>query len=308
MVKVFVTGGNGYIGKATALALRRAGHEVTALVRNKEQGLALLKEEVKFVVGALEAKLDEKVFGPVLEHNEVVIDTTLPGGGNPFAINGALRDAVVAAAKKSGRRKRYVYCSGVLVYGDYPNQVVSEDMPCKTKFLQGRVAFEQETVGHKDIDGVVVRPGYVYGGTNGSFLQYYFATNAKGEIEIAGKPEKQWGWVHIDDVANAFLLTAEGPRALVAGEIFDVADGTRITFQQMREAFVKQAGIAGAKVVSIPLPDPKVDWFAHAADVSCVVSAEKIRRVLGWKPKHGPLLDELPLYWEAMQANKKPAA
>jgi len=181
-------------------------------------------------------------------------------------------------------------------------------MPCKTKFLQGRVAFEQETIAQKDIDGVVVRPGYVYGGTNGSFLHAYFNTTAKGEIEIAGKPEKQWGWVHIEDVAQAFVLVAEAARALVAGEIFDAADSTRITYQQMREAFTKQAGHVAPKVVTIPLPDPKVDWFAHASDVSCVVSAAKIARVLGWKTKHGPLLDELPLYYEAMQANRKPAA
>jgi len=34
-MKVFVTGGSGYIGQATIAALLRGGHEVTALVRGE---------------------------------------------------------------------------------------------------------------------------------------------------------------------------------------------------------------------------------------------------------------------------------
>lgn len=37
-MRVFVTGGSGYIGHAVVAALRRAGHDVTALVRSPEKG------------------------------------------------------------------------------------------------------------------------------------------------------------------------------------------------------------------------------------------------------------------------------
>jgi len=301
MVNVFVAGGNGYIGKAVAIALRRAGHNVTALVRNKDQGLALIKEEVKFAVGALEAKLDEKVFGPLLDAAAVVIDTTF---SQPVSLHGVLHKAVIAAAKRTGQRKRYIFTSGILVYGDHPGQVLTEDIVPTNKFLGERAAFEKEVITPGDVDGIVIRPAYVYGGTMSGFLGEMFAVNGKSEIEIVGSPDKSWSSVHITDLANAYVLVVEAPRALVTGEIFDVADDTRLTYQQVREAFVKQAGHKVSKVVVLPLPDVNVDVWSHIQNVTIITSAAKIKRVVGWQPKNGPLLDNLPTFYEAMVANK----
>jgi len=304
MVNVFVTGGNGYIGKAVAIALRRAGHNVTALVRNKEQGLALIKEEVKFIVGALEAKLDEKTFNPVLDASSVVIDTTF---SQPNSLHGVLHKAVIAAAKRTSTRKRYIFTSGILVYGDHPGKVLTEDVIPTHKFLGERASFEKEVTSTTDIDGIVIRPSYVYGGTMGGFLGGMFTVNSKSEIEIVGSPDKMWSWVHITDLANAYVLVVNAPRALVAGEIFDVADSTRVTLQQVREAFTKQAGHTVSKVVVLPLPDVTVDAWSHIQNVTVITSSEKIKRVVGWEPKLGPLLDNLPTFYEAMLANKTKA-
>src|SRR5207248_8944836 len=52
-MKVFVTGGTGYIGSAVALRLKKAGHDVSALVRSKEKGSALQAAGVKLIVGDL---------------------------------------------------------------------------------------------------------------------------------------------------------------------------------------------------------------------------------------------------------------
>src|ERR1700694_483532 len=52
-MKVFVTGGTGYIGSAVALRLKKAGHDVSALVRSKEKGAALQGAGVKLVAGDL---------------------------------------------------------------------------------------------------------------------------------------------------------------------------------------------------------------------------------------------------------------
>ena len=52
-MKVFLTGGSGYIGSAVALALKKAGHDVLALVRSEAKGEALKKAGVKLAVGEL---------------------------------------------------------------------------------------------------------------------------------------------------------------------------------------------------------------------------------------------------------------
>jgi len=303
MVNVFVTGGSGYIGREICLALRRAGHAVTALVRTKDQGMALLKEEVKFVVGQMELKLNGEVFGPAVEQAAVIIDTTMPQG-DPFAINAALREFVANFAKKSGQRKRYVYISGGAVYGDYPGQLVSEELPCNNPFMAGRINHERDTIAMTGLaEGVVVRPGFVYGASGGQFLLPFFATNSRGELEIVGNPNKMYSWVHVGDVAAAFVLVAEAPRWLVAGEIFNLSDDSRVTLRQIREAFVKHKTGKEVKVVQVPLPDVKVNWFSHAIEGHVVMSAAKIRRVLHWSPRHGPVLDELPLFYECMLAH-----
>ena len=52
-MKVFLTGGSGYIGSAVALALKKAGHDVLALVRSESKGEILKKAGVKLAVGDL---------------------------------------------------------------------------------------------------------------------------------------------------------------------------------------------------------------------------------------------------------------
>jgi len=52
-MKVFLTGGSGYIGSAVALALKKAGHDVLALVRSEAKGEPLKKAGVKLAVGDL---------------------------------------------------------------------------------------------------------------------------------------------------------------------------------------------------------------------------------------------------------------
>lgn len=32
--------------------------------------------------------------------------------------------------------------------------------------------------------------------------------NDKGDIEVAGNPDKQWSWVHVTDLGNAFVAVA----------------------------------------------------------------------------------------------------
>src|SRR5260370_3329517 len=46
-MKIFLTGGSGYIGSATALRLKKAGHDVLALVRSEEKGRHLKEAGLK---------------------------------------------------------------------------------------------------------------------------------------------------------------------------------------------------------------------------------------------------------------------
>jgi hypothetical protein len=61
-----------------------------------------------------------------------------------------------------------------LVYGDRPEEVVDETTPVNPHpLIQWRIDHEQAVVGQDKINGVVIRPSFVYG-YSGSFSSYLF--------------------------------------------------------------------------------------------------------------------------------------
>jgi len=299
MVHVLVTGAAGYIGFATALALRNRGHTVYGLVRKQDDSKRLAAHEIIPVVGDItDAKSLE-----VLDKVGVVIDNVMNFTDNsPLESNRqllqAVRAASVRAMQRGGACKRYIYTSGILVYGDYPGVLVDESFPLKSKVP--RVQFEQDVFKFNggEVETAVVRPGWVYGGGTGRYTKYWFMGNANGEIEVAGRPDKQWGWVHIADLAEAYALVTEAASGLVAGEAFDVNDDTRINFQELRVLLARANGVKGPMV---PRPAP-ADPFSQSTEIIAQTAGQKIRRRLGWVPRMGVLQDNVEVWLNAMKA------
>jgi len=306
---ILVTGANGYIGGETAKCLRRNGHTVYGLIRKQEHAAELEKHEIIPVIGGLD---DAKSFADLLNKVTVVIDNVLSYSKNqdPCDTNRALLSLFATSAKSAKVKKRYIYTSGCLVYGDYPNVEVEED---ESKFpLKGtgksRINFEKEVTGQTDVEGVVARPGFVYGLSFGAYLDEYWTVNKDGKIEIVGNPNKSWSWIHISDLATAYTLLAEAEASKVSGQIFDIGDDTRLTVRQVKQAMVLAAGAAKLKenetqlpIVEIPV-DQKVP-FLVMCEASTVLSAKKIRNLLGWKPRH-QFLNSLDVYFKSYKASK----
>jgi len=290
MVKVLILGASGFIGLATALALRREGHRVFGVIRNKDFASVLQKNEITPIIGDIK---DLKSLQTHIESAAVVIDTTA-GPDNDTVL--ALLAAVGAAGKHTGILKRFIYTSGLLVYGDHKNEVVDETFPLKTK--NPRAGLESAVTSSKEVEGVVIRPPWVYGNDSGRYMTSWWEPNSKGEIEILGNPDKSWSWVHVDDLADAYVRVIGASKSLVAGEVFDVADDTRGTFLQIRVAMAKAAGIEGKVVHSPAGTDP----FSQMLESTVIIKAQKIRRILGWTPKRGPFLDDVDLYYHSYRA------
>ncbi len=71
-MKVFLTGGTGYLGEHVARALLEAGHEVTALARSPERGAALRGGGATVVLGDLE---DSTTWAEALDGMEGLVHT-----------------------------------------------------------------------------------------------------------------------------------------------------------------------------------------------------------------------------------------
>lgn len=86
-------------------------------------------------------------------------------------------------------------------------------------------------------------------------------------------------FVYIDDVVDAFILTAVKIKKEIYGEAFNVATGKKTTIEQLAFMVKKMFGISENPRFSTMKNRTWdiIDWFGNNA---------KIKRVLGWKPKH----------------------
>src|SRR6185295_1830094 len=119
-MRIFLTGATGYVGGAVLDALIRAGHTVTALVRNNEKARDVSKRGGQPVIGNL-AEPDSYRGSADAQDGYVHTAFDSHSGRGP-ATDRSVLDVVIAAAKRprtggaAGPSKRFViYTSGVWV-------------------------------------------------------------------------------------------------------------------------------------------------------------------------------------------------
>jgi len=298
-MKVLVTGASGLIGYATCVALRRAGHTVYGLVRDEANGKKLLQHEVIPVVGDLENvdKLRETVavVGAVIDNVGIYGPTA--GEANKKLIQ------IIASFTTTSHRKRYIYTSGGLIYGSRPEAFTEDDTSNPPAAFKWRAALEEFVLAHKQIDGVVIRPSMVFGNSSGASGMWF---NPGDHPVVKGKPDVQWSWVHVDDLADAYLRVVEAPSSVVSGQLYNVADQHHKQVDTV-EAMGRAAGAKGP--TEFKEPD---DFVSMLLSSGLFLNSQKIQTQLGWKAKRPSMLDDVDVYyaaWKAYQtsASAKPA-
>jgi nucleoside-diphosphate-sugar epimerase len=301
---VFVTGAAGFIGGAVAIAFREAGYRVYGLVRSSEQGLKLKKNEIIPVIGT---QGDTTTYRKYVEQSEVIIDTVIDFTASPdvFSVNRLLLDVTAETSQRTAKTKTYLYTSGLLVYG----AAQPEDPPIRDETtpprnsaagFQARLQYENLVTTHSHVTGVVVRPGYLYG-CGGSYTAPWFGAGSSEKLVIRGDKDRRWSWVHVWDLTQAYLRIASSSPTTIKGQIFNIVGDNTPTVAQVMEAAAKVAGFKG--VVEYGPPDDS-DWNSVNANFTVVLSSEKAFKLLGWRPTHPPLLDDLEVYYQAYLANK----
>jgi len=205
--------------------------------------------------------------------------------------------AAQAESKKTGMKKRYIYISGSLVYGDHPGELLDETFSCTAgPMLQWRIAFEKHILNQNEVHGVIVRPSPVYGDDWGLWRWLWQPTD---KMMITGHHDRMITWNHCSDVADALLRIVEAPTSLVSGEIFDIAEDTRILYYDLRRAIFKVAGY-NVKEEAAQVDDKS--FIDVISNVRCLPTAQKLRKVLGWKPRHC-ILDCLEISFKNLNAH-----
>lgn len=308
LMNVLVTGATGFTGGHLAIALRRRGHTVRALVRPRSlaKAGALEREGISISPGDL---LDAASLHRATENIEIVyhIAATYREAGQPasayIAINIDGTRHVLEAARAAGAR-RVVHCSTAGVHGHVERPPANEDAPLAPGDQYQRTKLEAEQLAKEfgrdhTLDVVVARPVGIYGPGDTRFLKM-FRGIARGYFPMLGPGTVFYHVTHVDDVVEGLRRCGETDAA--AGRTYLLAGPRYTTLAELvatiaRELNVKPPRVhlpiwpvwlAGAlcEAVCVPLRlEPplyrrRVDFYRK----SRAFDTTRARHELGWIP------------------------
>ncbi len=256
-MKVFLTGGTGFIGGALARALRDRGDEVVALVRSPAKATELAQRGAALVQGDLGdvAAIEAGMRGAdAVIHGAAVYEVGIPAGERARMDEANVRgtENVLGAALRL-EIPRALYISTVGVFGNTRGKVYDEDGPLgdgstswyeRTKVEAHRAA---RRLAEQGLPLVIVQPGGVYGPGDHSQLGNIVHQFVAGKLPAMAFPDLGINFVHRDDVVAGILLALDTGRV---GESY-ILGGEIATAQQLVETLAK---ITGRRPPRITMP------------------------------------------------------
>jgi nucleoside-diphosphate-sugar epimerase len=285
-MKVFLTGASGYIGSAVAERLRDAGHTVTGLARSDAAAKKLEKAAITPVRGDFS---EPKSIAAAARAADGVISMATTYDPK---IDGPAIDAILDAL--TGSNKPFVYTSGIWSHGDTGGKVVDETSPPKPAALVAwRQAVEDRVRegAKRGIRTVVIRPAIVYGRGGGIPAGFVQSAREQGAAQYVGTGQNRWPFVHVDDLADLYLLALE--RA-PAGTLFLGVSGPSRKVGEVAAAASRGAGAAG-RTVAWPLEQAreKLGGYADALVLDQQASGRRAEELLAWHPHRPDVLEDI---------------
>jgi nucleoside-diphosphate-sugar epimerase len=272
-MQVFLTGASGYIGSAVLRALVAAGHEVTALVRSDEKAQHVRGAGGAAVVGDL---TDTATVAPLVDGADAVVHTASAEDVDP-----ALVEVVLGAF--AGSSRPFVHTGGVFTFG--ASDHITEESPVAPPALTAWRGANEHRVRTSDVRTTVIAPGIVYG--HGAGIPTMFVGDGEHPVRLVGDGTQHWTTVHVDDLADLYVLALE--RAEQDGYLV-ADDGRAPTVRDLAEA-----GAHGSPVEAESAEASRERLGHDYADALLLDQrADAARaRSLGWAPSRVALVDDL---------------
>jgi nucleoside-diphosphate-sugar epimerase len=272
-MKILLTGGTGYIGSAVLDRLIAAEHQVTAIVRSQKSSLRVTDAGATAVIGDL---FDKAWLASELEQHDAAIHTA-GGGEHDAEINDTVIDAVLEAF--SGTAKPFIHTGGIWAYGN--NASIHESHELKPPAVAAWRAAGEQRLLESDIKASVIQPGIVYGHGRGIPAML---TPEDGTLTLFGSGEQRWVTVHVDDLAELYVLALDNAPG---GEAYVGASGHNPTVRELGEAVAENVTPESDEATVA-----RLGGFGEALLLDQQASGEKARS-LGWSPSRPSLVEEL---------------
>jgi 2-alkyl-3-oxoalkanoate reductase len=253
-VKIFVTGGTGFLGKRLIKRLVQEGHEVSGLARSETSAASLQKQGVRDVRGSMEeiSKWEEQLQGiDIVVHCAALVDVW-GEWESYFQQNTVATKSLLAAANRQGV-KRFVHISSESVLQDRDPLVdIDETQPYPKEpnsyYGKSKLLAEQAILEHKgDTTCIILRPTFIYG--EGDSFSVTLANLVKNKkFTWVDNGEHLLERVHVDNVVEAVVCSLQRG---VHKAAYMITDGAPVT---VREHFTKVAQMQGLALPQRNLP------------------------------------------------------
>jgi nucleoside-diphosphate-sugar epimerase len=276
-VRIFLTGGSGYIGGAVLDAFVRAGHHVDALVRNSEKAEQVQARGGHPLLGDLSTPAS---YADAAAAADGVVHAALEFTARGPQIDATVLDTVLALPPVLGRF--LIYTSGIWVLGP-ASTPADETAPINAMEISSwRPAHEKRVLSasHGYLRTVVIRPAIVYGGSRG-IVGDVFKDAANSLIRVIGSGENHWPLVYDRDLAELYVRVAENHQA---SGIFHANDEGDERVNDIVTAISEHAKTTPS-VRHVPIADArkKMGPYADALALDQIVRSPRAR-ALGWSP------------------------
>ncbi|MEV6647103.1 SDR family oxidoreductase [Amycolatopsis sp. NPDC051371] len=284
-MRVFVTGASGWIGSALVPELLEAGHQVVGLARSDASAATVERMGAEVLRGDLD---DLETLAKGAADADAVVHLAF---GHDFSrMDAAIRTdaAAVEAMAAVLEGKVLVAASGT---PSVPGGVATErDDPAGFGLVAGRMDNARAVVktAESGVRASVVRlPRSVHGegDAHGLITRLIAAGKQKGIAAYVGDGTARWPAVHVLDAAHLFRLALE---QAPAGSVLHAVGDEGVAIRDVAEVVGRRLGLP---VTSVEADD--LGFLGALLAIDQPASADETRELVGWRPEHPGLLDDL---------------
>lgn len=225
-MKIFISGGTGFVGGHLARELLQRGHELRLLTHKRRQ----VAEGIQQVVGdvARQETFEEAVRGCDAVINLVGIIREFPFRDVTFKKLHVQATANMLAATRKGGVRRYLQMSAL---GTRPNAVSDYH---KSKWQA------EELVRGSGLEWTIFRPSLIFGPKD-SFVNMLAAQLRLAPVmPVIGSGRYRLQPIHADDVARCFALALEMPGT--AGQAYELCGNDCMSYEELLDTIAASLG------------------------------------------------------------------
>jgi dihydroflavonol-4-reductase len=310
-VKVFVTGGTGFIGGHVVRKLLERGDEVVCLARSRDKGRRLESLGARVIEGDLS---DSTAIRAGIEgvdaaiHGAAVYEVGIPKDEHAAMYEAnVLGTETVLRAALSEKVPKVVYISTVGAFGNTHGEVVDESYEHpgtsftsyyeETKYEAHQIA--KRLISDDGLPCVIVQPGGVYGPEDHSALGNMINQFVDGKLPLLAFPDLGMNLVHVEDVADGVLLALDdgepGEAYVLGGQITTMREmietagrvsGRKAPKRSMPTGLLKLLTPIGPVVGKVMGQPPNLAELISSADgVTFWARHDKAMKELGYSPR-----------------------